>query len=62
MNYSVFDFIGNIGVFFIILGYLLLQTNKINSTDIKYSLLNIVGASLVIISVMENFNMSAFII
>ncbi len=62
MNYSVFDFIGNIGVFFIILGYLLLQTNKINSTDIKYSLLNIVGASLVIISLMENFNMSAFII
>ena len=62
MEYSFYDVIGNIGVVFIILAYFLLQTNKIKSTGIKYSVFNIVGASLVIISLIENFNMSAFII
>lgn len=62
MNYSVYDFIGNIGVFLIIFSYLLLQTGKIISSDIRYSLMNALGASLVIISLAENFNMSAFVI
>lgn len=62
MDYSIYDFIGNIGVFFIILGYLLLQTNKIKSSDLKFSLLNIFGAGLIIISLLKNFNISAFII
>ena len=62
MNYSFFDFVGNLGVFLIIVSYLLLQLNKIKSENIKYSLMNLVGASLVIISLVENFNMSAFVI
>ena len=62
MNYSLSDFVGNVGVFLIIISYLLLQLNKINSDNIKYSLMNLVGAALVIISLIENFNMSAFVI
>lgn len=62
MNYSLSDFVGNVGVFLIIISYLLLQLNKINSDNIKYSVMNLVGAALVIISLIENFNMSAFVI
>lgn len=62
MEYSTYDFLGNVGVFFIIISYLLLQLNKIESSNIFYSLMNLVGASLVIISLFENFNMSAFVI
>ena len=62
MNYSMLDFIGNIGVFLIILGYLLLQINKIKSNDIIYSLLNLIGAILILISLTDEFNLSAFII
>ena len=62
MNYSLYDVIGNIGVVFIIIAYFLLQANKINSSSIKYCMLNIMGASLVIISLIKNFNMSAFVI
>jgi hypothetical protein len=62
MTYSISDIIGNLGVFIIIITYLLLQMNKINSDNIKYSLMNLVGASLVIISLVENFNMSAFLV
>ena len=62
LSYSLYDFIGNLGVFFIIISYLLLQLNKIKSDDIKYSVMNLVGAALVIIFLIENFNMSAFVI
>lgn len=62
MNYTIFDFIGNIGVFLIILSYLLLQINKLNSNDILYSFMNLIGAALVIISLYVDFNISAFII
>jgi hypothetical protein len=62
MAYSIYDFIGNLGVSIIIITYLLLQMNRIKSSNIKYSVMNLVGASLVIISLVENFNMSAFLV
>lgn len=62
MNYSLYDFLGTIGVILIILMYLLLQLNKIKSTSIVYSSLNALGAILIIISLIFEFNLSAFII
>lgn len=62
MSYSLYDLIGNVGVIFIIVAYLLLQLNKISSDDIRYSIMNLLGAALVIISLIENFNISAFVI
>ena len=62
LNYTIFDFVGNIGVFLIIFSYLLLQLKKIESSNIKYSLMNFFGASFVIISLTNDFNISAFII
>ncbi|MBK7103896.1 MAG: hypothetical protein IPH62_01250 [Ignavibacteriae bacterium] len=60
--YSIYDFIGIVGVFLIILAYLLLQLNKIKSENIKYSLMNLFGAAFVIISLLNDFNISAFVI
>ena len=62
LEYSFTDFLGNIGVALIILSYLLLQLEKISSLDISYSIMNLIGASLVIVSLIENFNISALII
>lgn len=62
MTYTIYDFVGNVGVFFIIVSYLMLQLNIISIANIKYSLMNLMGALLVIISLISNFNMSAFII
>ena len=62
MEYSITDFIGNIGVFLIILAYLLLQLERIRSNDLVYSLLNLFGAVLIIISLIQEFNLSAFVI
>jgi len=61
MKYSFTDFLGNIGVVLIIIDYLLLQLNRIGSNSLSYSLLNAVGAILIIISLLFNFNLSAFI-
>jgi hypothetical protein len=60
--YQWYDFLGNIGVAFIVSTYLLLLLNKINSMSLHYSLLNAVGAGLVTLSLFFDFNLSAFVI
>ncbi len=62
MNYAWYDFIGSIGVFVIILTYICLQTERLKSEMLAYSLLNAAGASLIIVSLVYNFNFSAFIV
>lgn len=60
MNYGVLDFVGNIGVALMMIAYLLLQLNKMKN-GLVYSIVNAVGASLVILSLLTNFNLSAFL-
>lgn len=62
MKYAWYDLVGSAGVFTIILTYILLQTGRIKSDTLSYSLLNAVGALLVIISLLYSFNFSAFIV
>ena len=57
-----FDFVGSLGVFVIILTYVLLQFEKIRSESLLYSLLNAAGASLIIVSLIYSFNFSAFVV
>jgi len=57
-----YDIIGTVGVFLIVLAYLLLQLEKISSRDILYSGMNAAGASLIIFSLIFEFNFSAFLI
>jgi hypothetical protein len=61
MKYSLLDLVGNIGVVLLMIAYLMLQLNKLRSDGLAYSLLNVFGASLIILSLLVNFNLSAFI-
>ena len=62
MQYAWYDFVGSIGVAVIILTYVFLQLGKIRSESVFYSLFNAVGASLIIVSLVFNFNFAAFIV
>ena len=62
MRYAWYDFVGSIGVATIIFTYVLLQAGKIRSESLSYSVLNALGASLIIISLLYSFNFSAFIV
>jgi len=59
MKYGLLDLIGNIGVVMLIIAYLMLQLDKIRSDGLAYSVLNVIGASLIILSLLVNFNLSA---
>ena len=61
MQYAWYDFAGNVGVALMVLGYLLLQAEKIRSSDLGYSLMNGAGALLVVVSLLYRFNLSAFL-
>jgi hypothetical protein len=61
MNYGLLDLVGNVGVVILMVTYLLLQLNRIRSDDLMYSLLNAVGASLIVVSLLVNFNLSALL-
>lgn len=61
MKYGLLDLIGNIGVLVLMIAYLMLQLNKLRSDGLAYSLSNAIGASLIVLSLLVNFNLSAFI-
>jgi len=61
MNYGLLDLVGNVGVVILMVTYLLLQLDKLSSNDLAYSLLNAVGASLIVVSLLVNFNLSALL-
>ena len=61
MNYGPLDFVGNIGVVVLIVTYLMLQLNKLSSDSLAYSVGNAVGAGLIVISLLFDFNLSALL-
>ncbi len=62
MQYAWYDFIGSIGVATIILTYILLQTERIKSESLIYSVLNAFGAGLIVFSLVYSFNFAAFVV
>ena len=62
MNFHLFDLAGFIGVALIIVAYLLLQLEKLQSSSPRYSLFNAAGALLIMVSLIFAFNLSAFIV
>ena len=50
MNLFWHDWVGYLGVFFVLLAYLLLQAHKIRGNGLIYQLLNVLGAIGVILS------------
>ncbi|MBT4615920.1 MAG: hypothetical protein HOB98_05655 [Gammaproteobacteria bacterium] len=62
LGYEIHDLVGNVGVLCILVTYLLLQIERIEPTSLIFSGLNALGAGMVLFSLMEEFNLSAFII
>lgn len=61
MKYGMVDFLGIIGVGIIVVTYLFLQLGKLRSEALAYSLMNAIGASLIVLSLLVNFNLSALL-
>ena len=62
MTYGWHDLLGIIGVVLIIATYMLLQLEKLSASSLLYSVTNGLGASLILVSLIDDFNLSAFII
>jgi len=59
---TITNILGIIGVIFILIGYLLVQSGRLLPTNIKFPLLNLIGAVLVLISLLFAWNLPSFII
>ncbi len=62
MIYGWHDLLGIIGVVLIVATYMLLQLEKLYATSFLYSATNGLGALLILVSLIYEFNLSAFII
>jgi hypothetical protein len=62
MSVLWYDILGTIGVGVIVVTYLLLQLGRIKSEQLVYSLLNGVGAALILISLYYDFNLPSVIV
>ena len=62
MTYAWYDFVGNIGVALILIAYLGLTLGRLDPKAIVYSILNGLGALLILVSLYFAFNLSSFII
>jgi hypothetical protein len=60
--YAWYDILGSIGVGIIIFTYILLQLERIRGEQLLYSLLNALGASLILVSLYYDFNFPSFIV
>jgi formate hydrogenlyase subunit 3/multisubunit Na+/H+ antiporter MnhD subunit len=56
------QWLGIVGTILILGGYFLLQTDRLSSRDLSYSVMNAVGASLLVVSLLFDFNLSALIV
>ncbi len=62
MTYGWHDLFGMIGVVLFLISYMLLELEKLLATSFLYSATNGVGALLILVSLMYDFNLPAFII
>ncbi len=56
------DIVGNIGVVCFLVAYFLLQKGVLAHNELRYLLLNLAGALLLIFSLLINWNLSAFLL
>ncbi|MBI2993040.1 MAG: hypothetical protein HYY48_02550 [Gammaproteobacteria bacterium] len=61
MNFHWYDAAGVVGVIMILIAYFLLQIGRMGALDPRYSLLNLAGALLIVVSLLFDFNLSAFL-
>lgn len=61
MELALSDLIGIIGVFIIIVAYMLLQLEKMDAKNLSFSVLNTLGALLILISLLYDWNLASFL-
>ena len=61
VNLHWYDFAGLTGVILILIAYLMLQLGRWDGIDLRYTGLNLAGALLIILSLVFDFNLSAFL-
>ena len=61
MTYGLHDFLGNLGVVMVLAAYLMLQMETTSPTSALYSVGNALGAILILVSLMFEFNLSAVV-
>ena len=59
---TIYDIIGTFGVGIIVVTYILLQVERLRSEHVLYSILNAIGALLILISLYYSFNFPSFIV
>ncbi len=59
---DIFNIIGLIGVGLVLSAYFLLQFNKINAKGILFSLINLIGAVLILLSLLIHWNLASVVI
>ena len=59
---SWYDILGTLGVAIIILTYILLQIERVRSDQLIYSLLNAIGAALILVSLYFDFNLPSVVV
>lgn len=57
-----YDIVGTVGVAVIVITYILLQTERVRSDQLVYSLLNAIGASLILVSLYFDFNLPSVVV
>ena len=62
MDFAYYDVIGSIGVAFVVGSYFLVQIGRLSTDQGRYSIMNGLGALLILFSLYFEFNMSAFLI
>ena len=61
-SFDIFQIIGFIGMICVVYAYFLLQIDKIDQKSLKFQLINLIGAILLLISLCVHFNLGSFII
>jgi hypothetical protein len=56
-----YDLAGNLGVILIVAAYLLLQLERVASSSVSYLAGNATGAALILLSLVYEFNLPAFL-
>jgi len=62
MNFAWYDILGTLGVGVIVLAYILLQIGRLRSDQLAYSVMNAIGAALILISLYYDFNFPSFVV
>lgn len=62
MNIEWYDLVGTAGVVLILIVYYLLQVGRIDAQGLMYSIANLIGAGLIAVSLIYQFNFSALLI